>query len=195
MNKKFVVFNSEYASGARLIAKQLAEDLGIKFYGEKELLIIAYKEYEMYKDELINFEDELYKADVKNMDIYSREKLDQKINIISKIYEDVIFKLLNEGPCVLMERGCDVILQGREDVLNVYAYSSDLDKQKKRCLEVVGIPSYQAVEHIKKERIKREKYYELVYDTQRKEMREYAMCIDTDSFEVEKCAEIIKAAL
>lgn len=193
--KKFVVFNSEYASGARLVGRKLAEDLGIKFYGEKELLKIASEEYKLDSEILREFDNEIYYADEEKMSSEDRNELEKKILRVSEIYENIILRLLNEGPCLFMERGSDIILKDREDVLNVYAYSSNLDEKIERCFAVEGIPKNEAVEHIEIEKVKREKYYNLVYHTERKHMRDYALCIDTDSFGIEKCADIIKAAL
>ena len=195
MTKKYIVFTSEYASAARYIAKELEKKLGIKFYGEEDLLIRTAKESGIDEKVLREYDEKLSNTK------FNEEVLKDDLALkIYNAYSSTTLKIVEEGPCILMERGADIILKGKVDFLNVYAYSKDMEKKADRCERVVGIPKKDAPEHIAKQEMQRKSYYSTFSSIERGKMSEYDLCINTDTFTVdslgmEKCAEIVKAAL
>ncbi|WP_160676478.1 cytidylate kinase-like family protein [Clostridium sp. C8-1-8] len=203
MTKKYIVFTSEYASGARLIGKTLGEKLGIKFYGEEELLLKAAEESGIDEKVLRDYDRKLGNIKFDQSSTSNEDSIRFEDNLSRSIYNaysDCIMKIVEEGSCILMERGADIILKGKVDFLNVYAYSKDMEKKIDRCERVGGIPKEDAPEHIAGQVMQRKVYYSLFSNIQRGKMSEYDLCINTDTFTsdalgMEKCAEIIKAAL
>jgi len=197
MTKKYIVFTSEYASAARYIAKELEKKLGIKFYGEEDLLIRTAKESGIDEKVLSEYDEKLANSKFDKTLQLNEHDLGLKIY---NAYSDTILKIVEEGPCILMERGADIVLRGKVDFLNVYAYSKDMDKKADRCERVVGIPKKDAPEFIDRQVMQRKIYYSTFSSIERGKMSEYDLCINTDTFtvdslEMEKCAEIVKAAL
>jgi len=197
MTKKYIVFTSEYASAARYIAKELEKKLGIKFYGEEDLLIRTAKESWIDEKVLSEYDEKLANSKFDKTLQLNEHDLGLKIY---NAYSDTILKIVEEGPCILMERGADIVLRGKVDFLNVYAYSKDMDKKADRCERVVGIPKKDAPEFIDRQVMQRKIYYSTFSSIERGKMSEYDLCINTDTFtvdslEMEKCAEIVKAAL
>lgn len=195
--KKYVVFTSEYASGARLVAKALGEKLGIKFYGEEDLLIKAAKGSGIDEKVLREYDDKLANSKLDEASLKLKDDLAVRIY---NAYSVAILKAVEEGPCILMERGADIVLKGKVDFLNVYAYSSNMEKKIERCERVAGIPKEDAPEFIESQVMQRKIYYSSLSSIERGKMSEYDLCINTDTFTLdalgmEKCAEIIKAAL
>ncbi len=198
MKKKYIVLTSEYGSGARLIGKRLAKDLGIKFYGEEDLLIKAAKESGMDEKVLREYDEKLA-----NVDFNNSTTGDSESGIAAEIfnvYASAILKAVEEGPCILMERGADIVLKDKVDFLNVYTYTSELDKKIERCMRVVGVAEKDAPKFIESQSMQRKLYYQSFSSIERGKMNEYDLCINTDKFdadalEMEKCAAIIKAAL
>lgn len=203
MTKKYIVFTSEYASGARLIAKELEKKLGIKFYGEEDLLIRTAKDSGIDEKILREYDERLANSKFDETSQLNKESLESGYDLGLKIYNaysDTILKIVEEGPCILMERGADIVLKGKVNFLNVYAYGSDMDKKKDRCERVGGIPKKDAPEYIAKQELQRKVYYNTFSSIERGKMSEYDLCINTDTLTVdslgmEKCVEIIKAAL
>lgn len=203
MEKRYIVFTSEYASGARLIGKALEKKLGIKFYGEEDLLIKTAKESGIDEKVLREYYEKLANSKFNKTLKLNKESLKLEDDLGLKIYNaysDTILKIVEEGPCILMERGADIVLKGKVDFLNVYAYSKDMNKKIERCEQVAGIPKEDAPEFIANQTMQRKIYYSSFSSIERGNMSEYDLCINTDTFTMdalgmEKCAEIIKAAL
>lgn len=201
MTKEYIVFTSEYASGARLVGKALEEKLGIKFYGEEDLLIRAAKESGIDEKVLREYDEKLANINFDKDSSLDKEALKDDLAIsVYNAYSAAILKLVEEGPCILMERGADIVLKDKVDFLNVYAYSSNMEKKIERCVRVAGVPEKDSPEFIANQVMQRKVYYSLFSDIERGNMSEYDLCINTDTFTgdalgMEKCAEIIKAAL
>lgn len=201
MFKEYIVFTSEYASGARLVGKALEEKLGIKFYGEEDLLIRAAKESGIDEKVLREYDEKLANINFDKASTLDKEALKDDLSIsVYNAYSAAILKLVEEGPCILMERGADIVLKGKVEFLNVYAYSSNMEKKIERCVRVAGVPEEDSPEFIANQVMQRKVYYDLFSEIKRGNMSEYDLCINTDTFTgdalgMEKCAEIIKAAL
>lgn len=195
MLNKIIVFTSEYGSGARLIGRTLAEMLNVKFYGEEELLIEAAKE-EGITEEMLREYDRKLKKSIKDINIYNSIEHEE----VYKAYSKAILRIIEKGPCILMERGADIVLKDKIKFLNVYGYSNCIEKKLKRCEIVDGYQKEEAFSVIEAENTIRKNYYNLFSKIERGQPKEYDICINTDAFNdnvlnMEKCAAIIKAAL
>ena len=119
---------------------------------------------------------------------------------IFKAYSSTILKTVEEGPCVMMERGADIVLRGKVDFLNVYTYTSDIKKKIERCMRVVGVREEDASQFIASQSMQRKLYYKTFSNIERGKMGEYDLCLNTDVFDTDalamgKSAQIIKLAL
>lgn len=56
---------------------------------------------------------------------------------------ETIRQLAQQGPCIIVGRGANQILEGREDLLNIYIYA-ERGMRIKRAVDVYGIPEEQA---------------------------------------------------
>lgn len=203
MTKKYIVLTSEYASGVRLVGKLLAEQLGIKFYGEEDILVKAAKESGIGEKELREYDVKLANTAFNQDSQLNEDKLDSNDNLSLKIYNaysSAILKAVEEGPCILMERGADIVLKGKVDFLNVYAYSSDMKKKIERCIRVGGFSEEDAPKIVAGQDMQRKLYYSSFSNIERGKINEYDLCINTDTLTndalgMKKCAEIIKASL
>lgn len=193
MSNKIIVLTSELGSGARLVGKSLSKKLNMEFYGEEDLLIKAAQESELNEEILRNYDKQLADKSLSNVD-------PDLSNQVFKAYSDTIFKLVEAGSCILMERGADIVLKGRKDFLNVYTYTSSIDKKIERCVRVSGVAEEEAPDFIKEQSLQRERYYQTFSDIQRGMMNEYDLCLNTDVFtgdalDMNKCVDIIIASM
>lgn len=131
----------------------------------------------------------------------NKNALDADLSLkVFKAYSTSILKAVEEGPCILMERGADIVLSDKVDFLNVYTYTSDIRKKIERCMRVCGTAEEDAPKFIANQAMQRKLYYKSFSNIERGIMNEYDLCINTDKFDtdalaMEKCAEIIKSAL
>ncbi|WP_404456554.1 AAA family ATPase [Oceanobacillus kapialis] len=195
MTSKTVVFTSELGSGARLIAKQLADELGVEFYGEEDLLKEAAREsgieekvFRDYDEKLANLSMDLEKAE---------DGMAQKI---FEAYSNTIMRIAEAGPCILMERGADIVLKGKINFLNVYTYTSDMTKKIERCVRVSGVTEEEAPSFIASQSQQRQLYYQSFSNIKRGSMNEYDLCLNTDTLTKEaldmaRCTAVVRAAL
>lgn len=199
MTKKYIVLTSEFGSGARLLGKRLSKELGIKFYGEEDLLIKAAKETGIDEKVLRDYDEILASTVFDESSQLLNSDADLPLKIF-KAYSSAILNAVEEEPCILMERGADIVLRDKVDFLNVYAYTSDMERKIERCMRVGGIAEEDAPKFIASQAMQRKLYYKSFSSIERGKMNEYDLCINTDAFDtdalaMEKCAEIIKSSL
>ncbi|ATH64046.1 hypothetical protein BJG89_01010 [Staphylococcus nepalensis] len=187
MGRQYIVFTSEYGSGARLIARQLAETLDIPFYGEVDLLNETAKYLEIDTQVLHNFDQY---GEVAEIDI---EK-------IIDGYQTVILNIVHKGPCILMERDADYILKDAVSFLNVYVYAPDIAKKIERAVKIAGQSEENTKAFIQQQEQSRAAFYQQYTDITRAELSEYDLCLNSDTLtgnalDMSICVDIIKSAL
>jgi cytidylate kinase len=198
MSEKYIVLSSEYGSGARLIAKKLSEQLGIKFYGEEDLLIEAANLSGIDINILRNYEENLVErvhgGNLNGNGAPDELPVDMPL-ILYQALSSAITKVMEEGPCILMERGADLVLRDKVDFLNVFVYSTNMENKIERTVRVGGIPEEGAVNHIQEQNLIRKIYHNSFSTIEWAKMSEYDLCLNSDSLGFERCAEAIKAVL
>ncbi|MCM3519833.1 cytidylate kinase-like family protein [Staphylococcus xylosus] len=187
MGRQYIVFTSEYGSGARLIARQLAETLGIPFYGEVDLLNETAKYLEIDTQVLHNFDQYGEVAEIDTEKIIDG-------------YQAVILNIVHKGPCILMERGADYILKDAVSFLNVYVYAPDITKKIERAVKIGGESEGNAEIFIQQQEESRSLFYKRYTNITRGKLAEYDLCINSDSLtdltlDMTKCIDIIKKAM
>lgn len=71
---------------------------------------------------------------------------------------NIIRKLAEEGPCIIVGRGADYILRDREDVLNVFLYADQADKLA-YAMDTYGDRPEEAEQRVRQVDASRESYY------------------------------------
>ncbi len=120
MKYNIITVGREHGSGGRIIAKKLSELLDVPFY-DKELIALAAEESGLSEQCVEEAEQKhtsglLYSFyyDSRNLPIGDRVFLAQA---------EVIRRVAKEGPCVIVGRCADYVLQSREDCLNAFVYA------------------------------------------------------------------------
>lgn len=129
MKPYIITIARQYGSGGKTVGKMLAERLQIPCYG-REIITLA------SEDSGINavlFSDERLKSDLLTRLIARHKGARPVPNDSSKAYlrDDALFdyqakiirKLAEQGPCVLIGRCADYVLQGRPDVVRVFVHA------------------------------------------------------------------------
>ena len=201
MPGNIITIGRQFGSGGRSVAKHLAEQLGIKYY-DKELITMSAKESGI-SPEIFEKVDEaaanslLYSMVIGMYGATSRMTDYGELSINDKIFKiqtEIIKKLAEEGPCVIVGRCADYILRERTDLLNVFVYS-DTEKRIERAVNEYGIQSKNIKEFILKSDKKRSNYYNFYTGKRWGASCNYHLCLDSGIFGIDGSVEIIEKAL
>ena len=181
-----ITISREYGSGGRYIGRLVADKLGIKFYyrdlveklSEKTGLSTEYIENNEQKRGML---DALYSGCYYNLtnadELFVQES--ELINDLSK----------NES-CVIIGRCSDFILKDNKDVINIFVYST-MENKIERAVERYNLSKKEAEKEIKNIDKLRSNHYKHYTGKVWGENKNYDLCINSDTFGVEKAADMI----
>lgn len=187
---RVITISREFGSGGRTIGKDVAAKLGIPCYDSEIIEKITAKtgfakEYvEKFGEYTVT--DNLYDNALAGRTYDGRSDAD-KLWLAQK---EVITNLANEGPCVIVGRCADYILQDIADCLTVFIHASD-EQRAERIVSVYGQREEAPAERLHEKDKKRKAYYELYTDTSWGDPDNYALCLDSGKLGIEKCVNII----
>ena len=104
---------------------------------------------------------------------------------------DIIRKVAEEGPCVIVGRCADYVLRKREDVVNIFV-QADMPFRIERAQRIDGMPSEKIEENIRKMDKRRYNYYNFHTGEKWGKAENYALCINSSLVGIEKAVECIK---
>lgn len=193
---KVITISREFGSGGREIGFRLAEKLGIPFY-DKEIISLA-AENSNIAEEAFHANDEV---------IGKQERVDSEyvsVNPFSLLYEvpvsdqlfmlqsQVIRKLEQEGPCVIIGRCSDIIV---EDGFHVFICAG-MKKRVERMLSLEkGGETKKMEARIREIDRKRRDYYQFYSGNEWGNPRNYHLSLNSGKLGVETCVDIIAASL
>jgi cytidylate kinase len=171
-----VTIAREYGSGGRLIGERLASELGIAFY-DRELISRAASD--------IGFDEEFIKTIEQKKSggfLYNLYSPFQWLPINEQVFlaqSNVIKEFAEAGPCVIIGRCADYVLEGRRNCIRLFIHAP-IEFRVKLVSEVYREGDGGSVEDfIRKQDKTRASYYN--YFTQKKWGRahNYHMCLDS----------------
>lgn len=193
---KVITISREFGSGGREIGFRLAEKLGIPFY-DKEIISLAAEDSNI-AEEAFHAHDEI---------IGRQERVDHdyvSINPFSTLYEvpvsDQVFmvqsqmirKLEQEGPCVIIGRCSDIIV---DDGFHVFICAG-MKKRVERMLALENDTDAKKMEsRIRDIDRKRRDYYQYYSGNEWGSPKNYHLSLNSGKLGVEACVEIIAASL
>lgn len=121
MNKVITV-SREFGSGGRELGVKLAEALGIPFY-DKELISMAADDINIAEEAFRKYDEHVIEDDPLDHKIHHSFSELYKVPMSDQIFvaqSNVIRRLASHGPCVIVGRCADMIL---EDSVNIFIYS------------------------------------------------------------------------
>ena len=199
MNEKFIInIGRELGSGGKAIGERLAKIYNIHVY-DKKLITLAAEESGICQK---FFE----KADESNKGFISSLMGGLRIPFISdgaaydnylsndalfKIQSDVIRKLANRGPCVIVGRCSDYVLRDRTDVLNAFVYAPESERLK-HIMDVLDVSEEAARVLIDKNDKQLHARYKQMTGTYRGDRHNRHLLIDSSVLGFEKTAKFIE---
>ena len=195
---KIVTISRQYASGGREVAEKLAAEYGIPFY-DRALIARAAKESGFAEAAFDNVEmkatNSLLYSVAMGMNAYGSPDIGYThLSLDDRIYiaqSDVIRKVADEGPCIIVGRCADYVLRERKDVINIFVWSS-MPFRIKRAVERDGIEPEKAEETIIRMDKRRANYYNYHAVERWGAVTNYHLAIQNDFRGVDKTVEVIK---
>ncbi|MBO6303034.1 MAG: cytidylate kinase-like family protein [Ruminiclostridium sp.] len=188
MKKTVITVSREYGSGGRLIAKKLADELGIGYY-DGELLSLVAKE-SGYTEEFVRRNDQK-KTQSLLYHLYIGSQILPASDMIFIAQSRVIKDLYNKESCVIVGRCADYVLRGFPDVVNVFV-TAPLESRIVRVRDEYGETAEKGDfrSHIMKKDKNRIAYYNYFADDAWGKVQTYDISVNSD-IGIEKSADLI----
>ena len=195
MTKRIITISRAFGSGGRTIGKAVAQRLGIPYY-DKELVDKVSEESGFHADFI---EEAGEYAPVTNSFLFNIAVSPNPMAMMNTMsmadqlfvcQTNVIRRLADEGPCVIIGRCADYILKDREDCLHVFIHA-DMEYRAERIVEKYGETRQSPQKRLTDKDNKRRVYYKHYTNRNWGEAQNYHVCLNSGLVGVEKCADII----
>lgn len=194
---KIIAISREYGSGGRYIAQILAEKLGVPLY-DKEILTVAAKESGISKEFFEEYDEKPTRSYLFSLmasipgrsnilDGYTELPLNHKIFLAQF---EAIKQVAKEGPCVIVGRCADWVLQEDPRLVKVFI-QAPMEAKVDRAVQYYGKEREKAEEYIKKTDKQRANYYEYYTSKKWGKRENFDLCINSNALGVDKTAELL----
>lgn len=195
---RIVTIEREYASGGSQVGKLVGQALGIPVYGREILEMAAQEghttwEYIEHLEET-NTNSLLYSLVAMANTTRGQTPQISKTDQLNLLEGQIITRLAQQGPCVIVGRCAGWILQEREDVLNVFIHSGR-EQRLRRAVEEYGIPAEDVSAVLHRVDHRRANFYHANTGLTWRERDGYHMVLDSGMLGVEFCAKLLVTAV
>lgn len=195
---KIITISRQYGSGGREIGERLSKLLDIPYY-DNALITRAAKEsgfaeaaFEKAEEKATN---SLLYSIAMGMNAYGNQEFGfAHLSLDDRIYlaqSEIIRKVADEGPCVIIGRCADYVLKERNDVLHFFIWA-DMDFRIKRATELYNLSPSKAEENVLKVDKRRANYYNYHANGKWGSASNYHLSIKSDALGIEKSALLLK---
>ena len=193
MKKYVIAIGREYCSGGKEIGKKVAERLGIAYFDKDEL---RERSRELGVDEGLfeMFDEQPTRSFLFSvvMDPYS---IDNAVNSgkVLEAQRRVIENAADEGPCVIVGRRADKILEDTDDVEVIPVFiGADIEDRVERYLKSDASDKPRNARRFVEQRDReRASYYNFLGDGKWGKASNYAMCFSTSKMNEDKICDVI----
>ena len=187
---RVITISREFGSGGRTIGKLVAERLGIPCYDQELLEKIAEKSG-LAKEFIAEHGEYTLKGGW-----LANAFADRSLNGLSvqdylwTVQRKTIIDLAEEGPCVIVGRCADYILDGKADCLKVFIHAS-IEKRAARIVEKYGESDIAPEKRLRDKDIRRSSYYRFYTDVEWGIAKNYDIALDSGVIGLDRCVDII----
>ncbi len=195
--KKVITISRQYGSGGREIGAKLAQKLGVPFYDD-ELIARAAKESGFAEAAFDNVEKRatnsfLYSIAM-GMNAYGNQDIGfTHLSLDDQLYlaqSNIIRKVAQEGPCVIVGRCADYILRDQEDVVNIFIWAG-MEARKERVIRLYNVVKNKAEDELLKADKRRANYYNYHANEKWGKAENYHLSLRSDSIGIDHAVEAI----
>ena len=195
MTKKIITISRAFGSGGRTIGKEVAKRLNIPYY-DKELVTKVAEESGFHADFI---EEAGEYAPVTNSFLFNIAVSPNPMAVMNTMsmadqlfvcQTNVIRRLADEGPCVIVGRCADYILREREDALHVFIHA-DLEHRAERIVRLYGETKQTPEKRLSDKDNKRRVYYKHYTNRNWGDAQNYHLSLNSGLIGVDNCVDII----
>ena len=143
MDQYTITITRQFGSMGQMIAKQMAEILGIEYYDREIIKKVADQTGLM--ESIIQDEEE--RAQNRAWFLGAGQQTSEVQDQIFKVQEKIITELAEQQSCIVVGRCADYILRDFPNVVNIYIYAPE-DDRIETCIERYNIPEKEAKRRI-----------------------------------------------
>ena len=188
MKNRIVTISREFGSGGRTIGKKVAEKLGIPCYDSELIQKIA--EESGFAENYVKEAGEYASGGFLSSMLANRAFGPTNEDILWETQCRVIMELAEKGPCVIVGRCADYLLQNKADYLKVFIHA-DMAFRAKRIVEVYGEREQSPEQRLRDKDKRRAAYHRFYTDMKWGDARNYHIALDSGVLGIEKCADMI----
>ena len=188
MSNRIITISREFGSGGRTIGRKVAEKLGIPCYDAELIQKIA--EESGFAPEYIKEESEYAAAGWFAPFFSNRSMGPTNQDQLWQIQRKIILSLAEKGPCVIVGRCADYILQDKADCLKVFIHA-DMKYRAERIVKEYGEREESPEQRLKDKDKRRAAYHRFYTNMKWGHAQNYHLCLDSGAFGIEKCVDAI----
>lgn len=187
---RIITISREFGSGGHTIGKKLAERLGIPCI-DQELIDQIAEESGLTK-EFIQERGEYTKRGGWLANAFADRSLKgySTQDYIWTVQRKLIEEAAEKGPCVIIGRCADYILQDKADLLKVFIHAS-VENRAKRVVEKYGEKNASIEKRLRDKDISRSSYYRYYTDVEWGICKNYDIALDSGLVGIDRCVDII----
>ena len=188
MKNRVITISREFGSGGRTIGKQTAEKLGIPCYDAE--IIQAMAQETGFTPDYVQEAGEYAPGGFLSSAFSNRMFGPSNEDILWEHQYKVIMDLAAKGPCVIVGRCADYILQDTADCLKVFIHA-DMTFRAKRIVEVYGEREQSPEERLRDRDKRRAAYHRFYTNMKWGYAQNYHLTLDSGVIGIDRCADII----
>ncbi len=185
-----ITISREYGAGGHTIGKSVAKELGIEFY-DRDIIKAAVNESGLEMPEVERVEEEITRTGMFLRMISPASYVDQQ-HYINTIEQRIILEFAMKGPCVILGRCADDILEKAGiPSLNVFLYASEIHRAV-RIGELIGSRNPTEIQKkMQRTDAARRAYYEQFTEKKWGDSRNYTLSLDTGTLGYDTVVKLI----
>ena len=195
---RYVTIEREYASGGAQVGQLVGQALGVPVYG-REILEMAAQEGGTTPEYMEHLEETDTNSLLDSLVAMAKTTQGQLPQIsqtdqLNLLESQIIQRLAQEGPCVLVGRCAGWVLRERQDVLQVFVHA-DRETRLRRAQEEYGVSPDKAPAVLHRYDHRRSNFYHANTGRSWSRREGYHLVLDSGLLGVELCARIVEGAV
>ena len=191
MNSNTVItISRQYGCGGRELAEILAKKLNVKLYDRQIVHIAAAKLgiNDLSEQDLLDLENTVHPLTLTFMPFHSfGTRMGESSRGMFLSEASVVRKLANDGPCVILGRCADYVLEDMQNHFSIFVCAND-EYREKRGKEVY---EGKTLKELNEENEKRARYYNYYTGKKWGEASNYDLIVNTSNAPLDKIADAI----
>ena len=190
---QIITIGRQFGSGGHEIGFRLADALRIPFYDKLLVSMVAEegefaREYLEEMDEKFELHIAPFLATRSSYSVYQQPMSDK----IFFRQAEIIRNLAHSGPCVIVGRGADYVLEGEENLIRVFLYADLEDRVERKNKLGLEVPQENMEKHILSTDRRRARYYRHYTGRTWGDRENYDLCINTSRTDIDGAVALIR---